>query len=154
MADFTLYFLADKTNLFATYATNKNLVIGARDVKQIYKLRSLLLNHRLKYGRWINRYMNRSFDDDYHSNITITTNTSHTSCRYLSVLPMNFNDEDQLHENAFIFRHSDVFIADEFDYDRVSDVLSLQGISISTDNIFDKNDYEDVCSYLDSCLKN
>ena len=98
--------------------------------------------------------MNRSFDDDYHSNLTITTNTSHTSCRYLSVLPMNFNDEDQLHENAFIFRHSDVFIAVEFDYDRVSDVLSLQGISISTDNIFDKNDYEDVCSYLDSCLKN
>ena len=150
MSSFTLYFLSDYSKVFSTYV-DKTLVIGTRDVDKIYKLRKLLIDHRIRYGRWINRYVNRTFTDEYNAELKITTNSHKTNNIYLNVLQMNFNEEEKLHKNAHIFRHSDIFIADEFEYDRVSDVLSIQGICIDTDNIFDK-EHEDHCEYLESCL--
>ena len=149
MNGFTIYFLTDQSKLYSTYA-DRTLVIGTRDVEQIYKLRKMLMSHRLKYDRWINRYVSRTYTDEYSAELKITTNSHKANLTYLSVLPINFNDQDKLNKNAFVFRHCDIFIADEIEYDRVSDILSLQEICIDTDNIFEK-DFDDHCEYLDSC---
>ena len=150
---FTLHFLSNRSNFFATYA-DKNLVIATRTPENIYELRKVLLKQHAKCGRWMNRCVDLSFDNEYEANLKISTNEVRDSpvAPYLSIFQIKFDDEAKLSKKALVFRHSDIFIMDEFSYDKLSDILSLQGVCIQTDNIFENITPEDTFEYLDACL--
>lgn len=153
---FTLHFLSNQSNFFATYA-KKNLVIATRTPENSYELRKVLLKHHEKCGRWMNRYVNMSFENEYQAHLKVSTNEVTESPQapqapYLSIFPMKFDDAVRLSEKAFVFRHSDIFIVDEFSYDKPSDLLSMRGMCIQTDGLFENITCEDKYEYLESCL--
>ena len=71
----------------------------------------------------------------------------------LKICEMSFNEEEKIIEYMYLLRHSDMFILENFEYNRVNDILTLQGIHLQSDNIFEDefNDYE---NYLESCYNN
>jgi hypothetical protein len=154
MSNFNLYFLTHQSKVFSTYA-NKNVVIGSRSIDTIHALRKFLHLHNLKYGRWVNQYENLSFMDEYDSELTLTTNTCFSS-HLLTISSVNLSHTCHLPGSSFVMdilmKHSDVFIVDEFEYNRVNDILSLQGLCFQSDNFFeDENVMDNRLDYLNGC---
>ena len=71
----------------------------------------------------------------------------------LDVCELNFNEENNINEYMYLLRHSDMFILENFEYNRVNDILTLQGIHLQSDNLFEE-ELDDFQSYLESCYNN
>jgi len=143
----------DKT-ILSTYG-QKNILIGSRTKDTILKLKSFLIFHHIKYGNWLNQFNNIDYINEYEGNLSLSTNKSNTYHLnpILKICEMSFNEEEKITEYMYLLRHSDMFILENFEYNRVNDILTLQGIHLQSDNIFEDefNDYE---NYLESCYNN
>ena len=53
----------------------------------------------------------------------------------------------------YSLRHSYMFILENFEYNRVNDILTLQCIHLQSDNLFEE-ELDDFQSYLESCYNN
>ena len=154
MNNFNLYFLTNQSKVLSTYA-NKNVVIGSRSMDTIHALRKFLLLHNLKYGRWVNRYESLHFMDEYDSELKLKTNTCFSS-HLLNISAVNLSNTCHQPGSSFLMdilmKHSDVFIVDEFEYNEINDVLSLQGLCFqSNQNFDDENFMINRLDYLNGC---
>lgn len=140
--------------ILSTYG-QKNILIGSRTKDTILKLKSFLIFHHIKYGNWLNQFNNIDYINEYEGNLSLSTNKSNTYHLnpILKICEMSFNEEEKITEYMYLLRHSDMFILENFEYNRVNDILTLQGIHLQSDNIFEDefNDYE---HYLESCYNN
>lgn len=140
--------------ILSTYG-QKNILIGSRTKDTILKLKSFLIFHHIKYGNWLNQFNNIDYINEYEGNLSLSTNKSNTYHLnpILKICEMSFNEEEKITEYMYLLRHSDMFILENFEYNRVNDILTLQGIHLQSDNIFEDefNDYE---NYLESCYNN
>jgi hypothetical protein len=153
MTSFNLYFLTHDSKMLSTYA-NRNLVIGSRSIDTMHSLKNFMVFHNLKYGRWINDFVNLSFKDEYDSELKMRTNSNYSS-HILTISSVNFATKYKT-ENSFIMdilmTHSDVFIVDDFEYNRTNDILSLQGLCFQSTNVFDE-EFNGNLEYLKRCFR-
>lgn len=156
MSSFDLYFLTNNSKVLSTYA-DKSLMIASRSVENIKPLRKLLLIHNLKYGRLINEYVHIDHNEEFDSSLKMKTSSSY-SCNYLSISKLDLSEKLYV-ESSYIYniltKHSDIFIMENFEYDRVTDILTMQGICFNLNNVFSEDGSAiDKYEYLNECLKN
>lgn len=154
MSNFNLYFLTYQSKVLSTYA-HKNVVIGSRSMDTIHALRKFLLLHNLKYCRWVNRYESLHFMGEYDSELKLKTNTCFSS-HLLNISAVNLGNTCHHPGSSFLMdilmKHSDVFIVDEFEYNKVNDVLSLQGLCFQSNQIIDDENFMiNRLDYLNGC---
>lgn len=140
--------------ILSTYG-QKNILIGSRTKDTILKLKSFLIFHHIKYGNWLNQFNNIDYINEYEGELSLSTNKSNTYHLnpILKICEMSFNEEEKINEYMYLLRHSDMFILENFEYNRVNDILTLQGIHLQSDNLFEE-ELDDFQSYLESCYNN
>lgn len=151
----SFHFLTNHENTILSTYGQKNILICSRTKDTIFKLKSFLIFHHIKYGKWLNRYNNISYLNDCEGKLSLTTNKSESKCfnPILSICELCFNEEEKINEYMYLLRHSDMFIIENFEYNRVNDILTLQGIHLQSDNIFEE-EIDDYTTYLESCYNN
>ena len=140
--------------ILSTYG-QKNILIGSRTKDTILKLKSFLIFHHIKYGNWLNQFNNIDYINEYEGELSLSTNKSNTYHLnpILKICEMSFNEEEKINEYMYLLRHSDMFILENFEYNNVNDILTLQGIHLQSDNLFEE-ELDDFQSYLESCYNN
>jgi hypothetical protein len=141
--------------MLSTYG-QKNILIGSRTKDTIIQLKKILMIHHIKYGRWLNNFNNLHYFNEYEGELSMSTNKTDKNSSFnpiLDVCELNFNEENNINEYMYLLRHSDMFILENFEYNNVNDILTLQGIHLQSDNLFEEelDDYE---NYLESCYNN
>ena len=148
----SFYFIKNFENtILSTYA-RKNILIGSRTTDTLLKLKTFLIFHHIKYGKWLNHYNDINYLNEYEGELSLSTNTSCTNRLFpiLTIFELSFNEEEKINEYMYLLRHSDMFILENFEYNRVDDILTLQGIHLQSDNIFEE-EFNDFEKYLESC---
>lgn len=149
----SVYLLSNhETNILSTYTNNRNIIISSRCKEQIVQFKNILSTHHLKYGRWINECV--QYDQNPNDVASIQMKTSqHAKCAYnpkLKICEIDFNASHEELKHLFLFRHSDMMIMHTFDYNRVNDILTIQGVHLKTHELFVPQDDDEWC-YLESC---
>ena len=120
----------------------------------MHSLKKLLVFQNIKYGRWINDFVSLNFKDEYDSELKMRTNSCYSS-HILTISSINFATQYNT-EKSFIMdiltKHSDMFIVDDFEYNRANDILTLQGLCFESTNVFDGDSNENL-EYLKKCLQ-
>lgn len=151
----SFYFITNCENTILSTYGKKNILIGSRTKETILKLKKFQMIHHIKYGRWLNHYDNLNYFNEYEGELSMSTNETdkHHFYPILSTCELSFHDEKNINEYMYLLRHSDMFIIENFKYNNVNDVLTLQGIHLQSENIFDEG-LDDVSHYLESCYNN
>ena len=151
----SMYLLMNyESNIMSTYANQRNVIIGSRYRDQIEKIRNVLITHHFKYGRWINECVHYE-KNEFSSILQMRTNecSKHIYNPLMRIHEIDFSQTDtSKYEHLFLFRHSDMLVTESWTYDKIHDILTIQGIYLHANDIFESNKDEQWC-YLESCFE-
>lgn len=153
-----LYFLNSKQYMFSTFIENKTFVITCPDENKLSKLKSLLLNHKSKTNKWLNKglyYIKNKNDKEVIYIIPNESNMLDSPAFNLQITYLNLEDEHDAEVVNQLYNLSklNIFMMFDYEYDSEIPLLNIQGM------IFEKlekpeNDYEySITEYLNSLMK-
>lgn len=150
-----LYFLNSKQYMFSTSIENKTFVITCPDENKLSKLKSLLLNHKSKTNKWLNKglyYIKNKNDKEVIYIIPNESNMLDSPAFNLQITYLNLEDEHDAEVVNQLYNLSklNIFMMFDYEYDSEIPLLNIQGM------IFEKpeNDYEySITEYLNSLMK-
>lgn len=155
-----LYTLNLKKSLFSTYANDKSYIITSPSQDTIHVLQNVFNSKFIESRTWMNNIKNINIHADNHIEIQMT---NHNYCdikdsEYKKLLEVTYFQTANQTDLLFIYQLSNlmnthVFVVDNFEYNDMIPLLSLQGFFIEYRPENEDMIEIDFLTYLNSMYK-